>query len=239
MHAYGQVDPDPLAPYRRGGDPGGERTSDGAVVNAFTFQRALCACDLEETRPEFVMSEVRPPQYSDAFVDWIVGSTNGIRVSLREQRRIPGNASRRRSAVARLDFVPIACSGTISSVKTSVRREHMAGSPSTSRFLSDTSRAREFYGKLFGWQWDTMEGPGEYHMTGSARNGRRRLPGKPVRLPSLLRRRRHQRRRRPGQELGGKATILSPCRQWAGCTGTDTEGNRSGSGRPTRARRCW
>src|SRR3989442_1922414 len=29
----------------------------------------------------------------------------------------------------------------------------------------DTSRAREFYGNLFGWQFESMEGPVEYHMT--------------------------------------------------------------------------
>ena len=29
----------------------------------------------------------------------------------------------------------------------------------------DTSRSREFWSALFGWQWQTMEGPFEYHMT--------------------------------------------------------------------------
>jgi uncharacterized protein len=29
----------------------------------------------------------------------------------------------------------------------------------------DTNRAREFYSGLFGWQWNAMEGPVEYHMT--------------------------------------------------------------------------
>jgi predicted enzyme related to lactoylglutathione lyase len=29
----------------------------------------------------------------------------------------------------------------------------------------DTSRAREFYTGLFGWQWQAYEGPQEYHMT--------------------------------------------------------------------------
>ena len=30
----------------------------------------------------------------------------------------------------------------------------------------DTSKAKEFWGGLFGWQWQTMEGsPTEYHMT--------------------------------------------------------------------------
>jgi predicted enzyme related to lactoylglutathione lyase len=30
---------------------------------------------------------------------------------------------------------------------------------------SDTSRAREFWGSLFGWQWQSFEGPQEYYMT--------------------------------------------------------------------------
>ena len=29
----------------------------------------------------------------------------------------------------------------------------------------DTGRAREFWGSLFGWDWQTFEGPTEYHMT--------------------------------------------------------------------------
>jgi predicted enzyme related to lactoylglutathione lyase len=29
----------------------------------------------------------------------------------------------------------------------------------------DTRRAREFWRSLFGWQWATVEGPIEYHMT--------------------------------------------------------------------------
>jgi len=29
----------------------------------------------------------------------------------------------------------------------------------------DTSRAKEFYSSLFGWQYQTYEGPVEYHMT--------------------------------------------------------------------------
>ena len=42
----------------------------------------------------------------------------------------------------------------------------MAGKPVHLEIpASDTSRAREFYGNLFGWQWQSMEGPQEYHMT--------------------------------------------------------------------------
>jgi|ERR671925_443383 predicted enzyme related to lactoylglutathione lyase len=29
----------------------------------------------------------------------------------------------------------------------------------------DTAKAREFWGGLFGWQWQATEGPFEYHMT--------------------------------------------------------------------------
>lgn len=29
----------------------------------------------------------------------------------------------------------------------------------------DTARAREFWGSLFGWEWQAFEGPSEYHMT--------------------------------------------------------------------------
>ena len=29
----------------------------------------------------------------------------------------------------------------------------------------DTAKAQEFWGSLFGWQWQSMEGPFEYHMT--------------------------------------------------------------------------
>ena len=42
----------------------------------------------------------------------------------------------------------------------------MAGAPVHVELpAGDTSRAKEFYGKLFGWQWQSMEGPQEYHMT--------------------------------------------------------------------------
>jgi len=29
----------------------------------------------------------------------------------------------------------------------------------------DTGKAREFWGSLFGWEWQAFEGPTEYHMT--------------------------------------------------------------------------
>ncbi len=42
----------------------------------------------------------------------------------------------------------------------------MAGQPVHFEFpAADTTRSREFWSSLFGWQWQTMEGPVEYHMT--------------------------------------------------------------------------
>jgi len=42
----------------------------------------------------------------------------------------------------------------------------MAGKPVHFEIpAQDTNRAREFYGNLFGWKFDSMEGPTEYHMT--------------------------------------------------------------------------
>lgn len=32
----------------------------------------------------------------------------------------------------------------------------------------DTQRAQDFYGELFGWQFEDFEGPSEYHMTSEA-----------------------------------------------------------------------
>lgn len=39
----------------------------------------------------------------------------------------------------------------------------------------DTRRAQEFYGRLFGWQFEDFEGPVEYHMASEA--GGAILPG--------------------------------------------------------------
>ncbi len=42
----------------------------------------------------------------------------------------------------------------------------MAGKPVHVEFpAGDTARAQGFWGSLFGWQWQSMEGPMEYHMT--------------------------------------------------------------------------
>jgi hypothetical protein len=42
----------------------------------------------------------------------------------------------------------------------------MAGQPVHFEIpAQDTTRSREFWGSLFGWEWETVEGPFEYHMT--------------------------------------------------------------------------
>ena len=42
----------------------------------------------------------------------------------------------------------------------------MAGQPVHFEIpAADTTRAREFWSSLFGWDWQTLEGPFEYHMT--------------------------------------------------------------------------
>jgi predicted enzyme related to lactoylglutathione lyase len=41
----------------------------------------------------------------------------------------------------------------------------MAGKPAHVEVpAGDTARAREFWGSLFGWEWQGAEGPMEYHM---------------------------------------------------------------------------
>src|SRR6266498_3093520 len=65
---------------------------------------------------------------------------------------------------------------------TASRKENaMAGKPVHFEVpAKDTSRAREFYGNLFGWQFQSMEGPVEYHMTRfSEDTGGAVLPGDP------------------------------------------------------------
>jgi predicted enzyme related to lactoylglutathione lyase len=42
----------------------------------------------------------------------------------------------------------------------------MAGKPVHIEFpAGETSRARQFWSSLYGWQWQDIEGPMEYHMT--------------------------------------------------------------------------
>lgn len=73
---YGQVDPDQSHPYRQKEviREANARLGEGAV-NAFDVLsvRRVHAIS-EETRPEFVhVPKFGSPQYSDAFVDWLVG----------------------------------------------------------------------------------------------------------------------------------------------------------------------
>ena len=73
---YGQVDPDRSHPYRQKEVIREVNARlDGAVVNAFDVLsvRRVHAIS-EETRPEFVhVPKFGSPQYSDAFVDWLIG----------------------------------------------------------------------------------------------------------------------------------------------------------------------
>jgi len=73
---YGQVDPDRSHPYRQKEviREANERLV-GVTVNAFDVLsvRRVHAIS-EESRPEFVhVPKFGSPQYSDAFVDWLVG----------------------------------------------------------------------------------------------------------------------------------------------------------------------
>jgi hypothetical protein len=88
---YGQVDPDRSHPYRQKEviREANERL-DGVSVNAFDVLsvRRVHAIT-EETRPEFVhVPKFGSPQYSDAFVDWLVG----------EYERDPGFFSRAKTS---------------------------------------------------------------------------------------------------------------------------------------------
>jgi hypothetical protein len=75
---YGQVDPDQSHPYRQKEVIREVNARLGAeTVNAFdvlSVRRVYAVT--EETRPEFVhVPKFGSPQYSDAFVDWLVGET--------------------------------------------------------------------------------------------------------------------------------------------------------------------
>jgi predicted enzyme related to lactoylglutathione lyase len=94
----------------------------------------------------------------------------------------------------------------------------------------DANRAREFYSKLFGWEFQSMEGPTEYHMTRfSEDTGGAVFQGDPGAIRVYF-----------GvddvnagvarlKELGGKADDPQPVpgMGWF-ATGTDTEGNPIG-----------
>ena len=90
---------------------------------------------------------------------------------------------------------------------------------------SDTAKAREFWGSLFGWEWQAFEGsPREYHMTQFSDT-----QGGAIYEP---------------EQAGARGTRayfgvddIAPA--WAGSRSARTRrGTTSGCGRPTRARRC-
>jgi hypothetical protein len=73
---YGQIDPDQSHPYRQK-EVISELNArlDGTVVNAFDVLSVRRVHSItEQSRPEFVhVPKFGSPQYSDAFVDWLVG----------------------------------------------------------------------------------------------------------------------------------------------------------------------
>ena len=95
----------------------------------------------------------------------------------------------------------------------------------------DTGRALDFYKGLFGWSFEGMEGPVEYHMTRLEETmGGAVYPGDPGAHPRLLRRRRHQRGRRQAcRSSAERPTTRQPVpgMGWF-ATGADTEGNPIG-----------
>jgi len=94
----------------------------------------------------------------------------------------------------------------------------------------DTSRAREFYGNLFGWQFDAMEGPVEYHMTRlSEDTGAAVFPGDPGAIRAYFDVDDINAGVARVKELGGSADDPQavPTMGWFS-TGADTEGNPIG-----------
>ena len=107
----------------------------------------------------------------------------------------------------------------------------MAGKPVHFEIpASDTSRAREFYAKLFGWNWDTMEGPVEYHTTRlSEDTGGAVFPGDTGAIRTYFDVDDINAGVARVKELGGKADDPQPVPSmgWF-ATGSDTEGNQIG-----------
>ena len=94
----------------------------------------------------------------------------------------------------------------------------------------DTTRAREFYSNLFGWQFESMEGPVEYHMTRlSEDTGGAVFPGDPGAIRVYFDVDDVNAGVARVKELGGKADDPQPVpgMGWF-ATGTDTEGNPIG-----------
>lgn len=107
----------------------------------------------------------------------------------------------------------------------------MAGKPVHFEIpASDTSRAREFYGSLFGWEWQTMEGPVEYHMTRTSEDtGGAIFPGDPGAIRPYFEVDDINAGVARVRELGGNADDPQPVPTmgWF-ATGSDPEGNPIG-----------
>jgi predicted enzyme related to lactoylglutathione lyase len=95
---------------------------------------------------------------------------------------------------------------------------------------SDTSRSREFYGNLFGWDWQTMQGPAEYHMTRTSEDtGAAIFPGDTGAIRPYFDVDDINAGVARVRELGGQMDDAQPVPTmgWF-ATGTDTEGNLIG-----------
>lgn len=107
----------------------------------------------------------------------------------------------------------------------------MAGKPVHLEIAaSDTSRAREFYGNLFGWEWQPLEGPVEYHMARlSDDSGGAIFPGDPGAIRPYFDVDDISAGVARVKELGGKMDDPQPVPTmgWF-ATGSDTEGNPIG-----------
>ncbi|TML94341.1 MAG: VOC family protein [Actinobacteria bacterium] len=91
----------------------------------------------------------------------------------------------------------------------------------------DTSRAQDFYKNMFGWDFQDMEGPTEYHMTRLSENsGGAVFPGDPGAIRVYFDVDDIKAAASRVNELGGKADDPQPVPTmgWF-ATGTDTEGN--------------
>jgi predicted enzyme related to lactoylglutathione lyase len=94
----------------------------------------------------------------------------------------------------------------------------------------DTTRAREFYSNLLGWQFESMEGPAEYHMTRFGEDsGGAVFPGDPGAIRLYFDVEDVKASAARVNELGGKADDPQPVpgMGWF-ATGSDTEGNPIG-----------
>jgi uncharacterized protein len=94
----------------------------------------------------------------------------------------------------------------------------------------DTTRARQFYGELFGVQWQTYEGPVEYHMFGNEdQTGGGLMPRQPGQqgLVVYFNTDDIDGAREKVQQLGGSVEDKQPVpgMGWF-AHATDTEGNR-------------